>query len=317
MKHIAGTKALNVKHSVAVLGNLDGVHLGHRLLIDKAKSYAKGHHLESLVFSFNKHPSHIINDKESVPLIYTSKEKKEIIENLGIDVFVEYPFNLAVSTMEPEVFIKEVVVNQLDAKVVIVGKDYGFGINRRGDIHLLERLSKSYGFELMIIPKLTYKNRIISSTWIREELLNGQLQLVNHLLGNPFFIHGCVVKGKQFGRTMGFPTANIRPKPEKVLPPNGVYVSKVYFEDSQFYGLTNIGINPTMNGTSKVVETYILNFNKIIYGKQLKVELIQYLRKEKKFQSTDALKAQITNDKHQLMEIFNVNTCPYKSSYIQ
>lgn len=294
MEYIRGTKDFTAPPSVVVLGNFDGIHIGHRELINKANEMSKKLGLKSLVFTFNPHPSFVLANKEPVDLIYLSDEKARIIDD--IDLFVEYPYDLETAKMTPEDFLSEIVCKQLNAKVIIVGEDYRFGNKRKGDIGLLERLSTKYGYKLIAIKKVSYDNDIISSTWIRKEIKDGHIEQGNKLLGHNFSILGKVVEGKKNGRKLGFPTANIKPSKNKLLPPNGVYLSIIYVNNIKYNSITNVGTNPTLNGEEKVVETHILDFNEDIYGQEVVVELVKFIRKEKKFNSLDELKEAISEN---------------------
>ncbi|MCT4598754.1 MAG: bifunctional riboflavin kinase/FAD synthetase [Vallitalea sp.] len=294
MEYIRGTKEFTAPPSVVVLGNFDGIHIGHRELINKANEMAKKLDLKSLVFTFLPHPSFVLANKEPVDLIYLSNEKSMIINE--VDFFVEYPYNLETAKMTPEDFVSEIVCKQLNAKIIIVGEDYRFGNKRKGDINLLENLSTKYGYKLIAIKKVSYNNNIISSTWIRKEIKEGHIEQANKLLGHNFSILGKVVEGKKNGRKLGFPTANIKPSKNKLLPPNGVYLSSIYVNNIKYNSITNVGTNPTLNGEEKVVETHILDFNEDIYGQEVVVELIKFIRNEKKFNSLDELKEAISEN---------------------
>lgn len=303
MEYIKGTKEFTSSPCVVVLGNFDGIHIGHRKLICKALQLSRELGLKSLVLTFDPHPSFVLANKEPVDLIYLRCEKERILKD--IDVFVEYPYDLDTAKMTPENFVEKVIAGQLNAKYVVVGKDYRFGHKRKGDIGLLEKLSSVYGYELVTIDKIEYDGNIVSSTWIREEIKKGNITLANKLLGANFSIKGKVVEGKKNGKKFLYPTANIIPHRYKVLPPNGVYYSHIYVNNQKYHSITNIGINPTLNGQQKVVETHILDFDEDIYGQTVIVELIEFIRKEKKFNSIDELKQEITNNIKYVTDIIN------------
>ncbi|QUI22995.1 bifunctional riboflavin kinase/FAD synthetase [Vallitalea pronyensis] len=294
MEHITGTKDITSPPSVVVLGNFDGIHIGHRKLIDKALDISKTLDLKVLVFTFDPHPSFVLANKEPVDLIYLSKEKAKLLDD--VDYFVEYPYDLDTSRMTPEIFIEEVVCKGLQAKAIVVGEDYRFGYKRKGDIELLKALASKNGYQLITIKKIAYNHRIVSSTWIRHEIKKGHMEKANLLLGSNFSISGQITLGRQNGRKLGFPTANIKPNKNKLLPPNGVYLSKIYVNNIQYNSITNIGINPTLDGNETVVETHILDFNQDIYGQDVTVELLKFVRDEKKFESLHALKKEIAEN---------------------
>lgn len=307
MKHINGTKEFFLPPTVVVLGNFDGIHKGHRELINIARAYSKDFNLKSLVFTFNPHPTFLLENKKAVNLIYLSNEKKKILQDL-VDIFIEYPFDIETLKMSPEFFVDQIISKQLNAKVVVVGDDYRFGQNRKGDIHLLNELSNKYGYKLIVLNKIKYENTIISSTWIRKEILDGNMEKVTSLLGQPFCIFGEVEYGKNIGNKLGFPTANITPSSEKITPPNGVYISRVTLNNQLYESITNIGVNPTVNGQKKVIETYIFDFNGNIYGEEIKIEILKYIRNENKFESVEGLKQQINNDIMTAKKYFNDST---------
>ncbi|WP_113674802.1 bifunctional riboflavin kinase/FAD synthetase [Vallitalea guaymasensis] len=303
MEYIKDTKEFTSPPSVVVLGNFDGIHIGHRKLICKALELSRELGLKSLVLTFDPHPSFVLANKEPVDLIYLSCEKERLLSN--IDIFVEYPYDLVTAKMTPEDFIEKVICKQLNAKFVVVGNDYRFGHERKGDINLLKKLSSNYGYELITIPKIAYNNDIVSSTWIRKEIKQGNIELANKLLGENFSITGKVVEGKKNGRKFGFPTANIIPHRYKILPPNGVYYSNISVNGKKYDSITNVGVNPTLNGQKKVVETHILGFDEDIYGQVVVVEFIQFIRKEKKFNSIEELKKEVSSNIEYVTSLIN------------
>ncbi|GMQ64558.1 bifunctional riboflavin kinase/FAD synthetase [Vallitalea maricola] len=303
MEYIKDTKEFTSPPSVVVLGNFDGIHIGHRKLICKALELSRELGLKSLVLTFDPHPSFVLANKEPVDLIYLSCEKERLLSN--IDIFVEYPYDLVTAKMTPENFIEKVICKQLNAKFIVVGNDYRFGHERKGDINLLKKLSSKYGYELITIPKIAYNNNIVSSTWIRKEIKQGNIELANKLLGENFSIAGKVVEGKKNGRKFGFPTANIIPHRYKILPPNGVYYSNISVNGKKYNSITNVGVNPTLNGQKKVVETHILGFDEDIYGQVVVVEFIQFIRKEKKFNSIEELKKEVSSNIEYVTSLIN------------
>ncbi|QUH31858.1 bifunctional riboflavin kinase/FAD synthetase [Vallitalea guaymasensis] len=303
MEYIKDTKEFTSPPSVVVLGNFDGIHIGHRKLICKALELSRELGLKSLVLTFDPHPSFVLANKEPVDLIYLSCEKERLLSN--IDIFVEYPYDLVTAKMTPEDFIEKVICKQLNAKFIVVGNDYRFGHERKGDINLLKKLSSNYGYELITIPKIAYNNDIVSSTWIRKEIKQGNIELANKLLGENFSITGKVVEGKKNGRKFGFPTANIIPHRYKILPPNGVYYSNISVNGKKYDSITNVGVNPTLNGQKKVVETHILGFDEDIYGQVVVVEFIQFIRKEKKFNSIEELKKEVSSNIEYVTSLIN------------
>lgn len=295
MEYITGTTEFKLHNSAVSLGKFDGIHLGHRLLIDKVVSLKNEGYIPT-VFSFQCNPRNLFSEKD-MKIIYTEEEKKRKLEEMGVDVFVSYPFSKETASMEAVDFIREVLVEKLDAKVIVVGSDFRFGHERKGDVALLKELAGQYGYQLIIFDKVKVDNHIVSSTLIRNELLHGNIPKVNQLLGEPFSIVGEVVHGRMIGRTLGMPTTNVIPSENKILPPNGVYATKVLVEGKSFDSVTSIGYKPSVGAeTVKGVETFIFDFNDEIYGEIIEVQLYGYERPEVKFNSLEELSAQMHKD---------------------
>lgn len=304
MEKIIVDHNFNIPEVAVILGNFDGIHKGHRLLLEKAKDIAKQKDIKIALFTFEPHPSFIISNMKAKDLIYTSYEKQKLFQKENVDYYIEMPFDKSTAKMSPESFIEDILINKINAKVVIVGSDYRFGGGRAGDYRMIQKYAEIYGFEVIVLDKLEYSHQEISSTWIRELIKDGNISLANELMGRPFSITGCVQYGAQIGRSIGFPTANLIPESSKLLPPFGVYIAKVMLNDNEYLGITNIGNKPTVNGDKTTVETYILNFEKFIYDEEITVKLYKYIRPEKKFNSLDELKLQINLDVDQLVEYF-------------
>lgn len=295
MRYIWNTTDFQLQNTAVSLGKFDGFHVGHRLLIDYVTSL-KEKGLKAVTFSFFQHPSVLLSNP-SMKLIYTEEEKIKKTEELGSDFFISYPFNEEVMHTEPEEFVRTVLVEKLGAKVIAVGKDYHFGKDRAGNVAVLEQLGKKYGFKVKAFDKVMMEGEEVSSTRIRKKLLEGDMERANEMLGSPYSITGEVVYGNQIGRTLGMPTANILPSKEKLIPPNGVYASRIFVDEEMYYGITNIGYKPTVGeGNEKGVETFLFDFNESIYGKEIKVELFAYERGERKFDSLEQLKLQMERD---------------------
>lgn len=295
MKYIAGITDFKIKNSAVSLGKFDGIHLGHQLLLNKVLELKK-HGYQAVMFTFFYNPRNLFSDKE-IELIYTEEEKKYLLEQKGFDVLVSYPFTKETASMEPENFIKEVLVEKLDAKVIVVGADFCFGHKRRGNVDLLREKSKEYGYELIVFDKMKIEDQVISSSYIRSKIAEGDMEQVTKLLGRPFSIIGEVMHGRKIGRTLGFPTTNLIPPSSKLLPPNGVYASMTNINGVNYPGLTNIGNNPTVGVTpEKRVETYIFDFDSDLYGSTIEVLLYSHERPEMSFQSVEDLKNQMNKD---------------------
>lgn len=281
--------------SAVTLGKFDGLHLGHQTLLRKILERKKEGY-QAVVFTFTKPPLDLLNHKNSEVLL-TNEERRVLLERMGVDFLIEYPFTEEVAKMSPERFVKEILVDRLHAGCIAVGTDFRFGHERKGDYELLSSLGKEYGYQVQVVEKLKQGERDISSTYIKEEITRGNIEKVHELLGYPYTIMGEVLHGKKLGRTIGMPTANVIPKENKLLPASGVYASRMRIDGNYYQGVTNIGNNPTVGETSrKIAETYLFDFHKDIYGKFVEVELYAYERPEVKFHSVEELKEQVQKD---------------------
>lgn len=306
MEYIFETTEFQYHNTCVTLGKFDGLHRGHQLLLEElAKWEALGY--TSVMFTFDYHPENLFSERE-IDLIYTEEEKRILLEENGPKVLISYPFTKESASIEPEEFIRKILVEQLDAKVIVVGSDYRFGRKRRGDVTMLKQFADQFGIELIICDKLKYENEVISSTRIREELRIGHIRQVNDMLGHPFTIMGEVVHGNQIGRTLQAPTVNLLPASHKLLPPRGVYASKVIHQGKEYYAVTNIGCKPTVESNGRVgVESHILDFNQDIYGHFIQVELYEYERGEVHFQSLEELKSQLKTDIQFAKQVFTLS----------
>lgn len=294
MEYIAGTK-FQYKNSVITLGKFDGLHLGHQQLLDLVMSYKK-QGFTAIMFSFLLHPANLLSERE-FELIYTEQEKITRLKRAGIDVLVSYPFTEATRTMEPEVFIRDILVGQLDAKIIVVGNDFHFGINRKGDVAFLKKYEERYGYKVIGCEKTKWKNEVVSSSIIRKALKDGDMNKANSMLGQAYSIRGEVVHGRKLGRTIGMPTTNLIPPSNKLLPPCGVYSSKSRIDGIYYPGVTNIGYKPTIGEEEQLgVETYIFDFNENLYGKTIEVEIHTFLRPEMKFATLEELVQRMKED---------------------
>ena len=285
--HLDGPTALS-------LGKFDGIHRGHGVLLELILG-KKRQGMQAAVFTFDSPPQTLAGHGQP-ELITTNQEKQSVFEGYGIDALIECPFTEQFMHMEAEEFIRN-LIERLQVRFLAVGSDFRFGWQRKGDCQLLRQCASRYGYALQVEEKLRYKGREISSTFIREELCAGHMELVNELLGYPYFIQGKVLHGNQIGRTIGFPTINLQPSGEKLLPPFGAYVSDIRLDGKCYHGITDIGRKPTIQGISNVgVETYIFDFNENIYGETVRVDILKFLRPEQKFQDVVALKEQLAQD---------------------
>ena len=297
MKHIYGVKNIKLlESSIVILGNFDGIHIGHQKLFEAAKEIGKANKLSTVLFSFYPHPTWDLGGSPK-SLLMSREEKKSRIEQIGIDIYLEYPFSVEFGQKSAEDFVSQILVEQLNCKAVIIGNNYFFGNNKQGDVNYMKKLGSQYGFEVIVIEEVKQGGVTVSSTLIRDLLLKGDIDLANQLIGQPYTIKGTIVHGKQLGRTLGFPTVNVMPEANKVLPPNGVYITKSYLLGKVYNSLTNIGNKPTVSGKENIVETFIFDFCEDVYGQTITVELIKYLREETKFESLEALTDQMNKDK--------------------
>lgn len=280
--------------TVLSLGKFDGLHRGHELLLDSVfEKAAQG--LKAAVFTFDIPPQNMANGAKA-QVITTNKERQRLLAQRGIDYLIECPFTEDMMHMEAEQFIME-IVRRLCVKWMVVGTDFRFGYQRRGDYHMLQDYAGRYGYQLRVVQKMQHAGRDISSTYIREEIEQGNLELANELLGYPYFLEGEIVHGNQVGRAMGFPTINMQPSAEKLLPPFGVYLSEVIIDGQRYHGITNIGKKPTIHGAYPAgAETYLYQFHEDVYGKNAKVNLLHFVRPERKFDGIEALKEQLARD---------------------
>lgn len=284
--------------SVVTIGTFDGVHIGHRKILEKLIARAKEMKCESVVLSFFPHPRMVLQHDTSIKLLNTLDEKIKLMDELGIDHLIIHPFDQEFSNLSAEQFVKDLLVDQLHTQKIIIGYDHRFGKNRSADISDLIQFGAVYDFEVEQISAEEINEIAVSSTKIRSSLVNGDLETATHFLGYPYEFSGTVVQGKQLGRTIGFPTANIAIDQEyKLLPKNGVYVVKVTLENESVYGMMNIGVRPTVDGLTQTVEVFLFDFNREIYNAHLTVTVLKFIRDEEKFESLDALKTQIQNDK--------------------
>lgn len=291
------------QNTAVSLGKFDGVHIGHQKLMDCILDY-KEKGLKAVVFSFLIHPSTLLGGKE-MSLIMTEEEKKRKLDKMGVDALVSYPFSKETLSMEPEQFVKEILVDKLDAKVIAIGENFHFGHNRRGDANLLKELSAIYGYEVQVFKRVKIAGERVSSTWIRKCISEGNMEYVQKLLGEPYSLSGEVIHGQKLGRTLGMPTANVIPEKYKLLPPFGVYASKTCIDGIWYEGITNIGVKPTITEEKvKLAETFLFEYQGDLYGKEIRTDLYCFSRPEQKFNSIEELKVQMEKDCHFGKEYF-------------
>jgi riboflavin kinase/FMN adenylyltransferase len=283
------------------LGNFDGLHLGHMHLINKTVKLSKENNTKSMICTFKNHPLSVINKDICPKLIMNNDTKINILENTGIDIVDLVNFNKEFMKTTPEQFIKN-MVNFYNAKGIVVGFNYRFGYKNLGDVEMLKTYSNILGYELCVCEAISIKDEIVSSSKIRHLIAEGNITKANELLGRSHAITGDVIKGKQLGRTIGFPTVNLNYNKKYILPKGGVYYTVVEYNNDVHKAITNIGYNPTVEGGKLSVETHILNFDKQIYGEVVKINFISRIRDEVKFNTIDKLKQQLSKDKEYALE---------------
>lgn len=285
------------KKTIITLGTFDGVHLGHQAILKKLVSATENGTYESLVLTFYPHPRMVLNQEGAMHLLNTIEEKTILLEKFGIDHLIVHPFDDAFSKLSAEAFVKNILVDQLNIHKIIIGYDHRFGENRSANITDLIHFGKQYNFEVEQINAEEINEITVSSTKIRTALLDGAIELANQYLGYDYFFSGTVMKGKQLGRTIGFPTANIKlSETYKLIPKNGVYIVYSTLNNKRVYGMMNIGHNPTVGENNKTIEVHYFDVNEDLYDKIITVAFLKFIRTEEKFDSIDALKIQLNKD---------------------
>lgn len=291
------TEQFNIKEPSAVtIGNFDGIHLGHQELIKTVLSYSEAMNLKSVVFSFVPHPVEFFGRNNEFKTMFSINEKKYIIGRLGVDVLVQYPFDREFASLSPENFMS-LLVEKTNCKVLVVGENYCFGKDRIGNIDTLKKLGEERGIKVVGIPRVKIHDVRVSSTRIRGLINYGDMEKVTRLLNKPYFAIGEVVHGDERGRLMNFPTINLEPPVKKLLPPDGVYFSRVLIDGKIYAGMSNIGVNPTFDGDARKIETNIFDFNSFVYGKTAVVGFYKRIRNERKFKNMNELMKQLNEDR--------------------
>lgn len=279
------------------LGNFDGVHVGHQAIIGKTVESAHNDQRDAIVYTFDPHPRVVLHKAPDIPRITTLTERADILEHMGIDVLILAEFTKEFASQAPMEFVRNVLVEELGAREIFVGENYRFGRNRAGTPETLKDVAPEMGFKVEVVPCTNLGDERVSSSRIREHLLNGEICTANRLLGREFTLEGRVIHGHHRGKTIGFPTANIKP-PEKLTPPDGVYAAYCRVGENTYPAVMNIGSNPTFADRRVSYEVHILDFDGDLYGDTIKVYLADRLRGEAKFDSVEQLKAQIRDDIH-------------------
>jgi len=277
--------------------NADGVHIGHKAILTRVVKLAKKHDLDSVLLTFFPHPRMVLQKDSEIKLINTLEEKKALLEKIGIDHIIIQPFTQEFSRLTPMEYVRDVLVNQLNAKRIVIGYDHRFGRNRSANIEDLKEYGITYDFVVKEISAKELDEVAVSSTKIRNALNSGDITTANKYLEYHFMLGGSVVRGKGLGKQLGYPTANLKlDQSYKIVPRKGVYLTKALLKDSWVYGLTNIGTNPTVGGSEQTIETYFLNFDEDLYHQTICLEFITHIRDEEHFNSIDHLKDAIQRD---------------------
>ena len=277
--------------------------MGHRKILDKVIAEAEVRNEESVVLTFYPHPRFILNENSDLKLLNTIEEKTELLSKTGLDALIIHPFSKEFANLSAEEFVKTILVDQLHVSKIIIGYDHKFGKNRTADIHDLIQFGAKYNFEVEQITAQELDEIAVSSTKIRTALGEGNITLANNYLGYPYSLSGKVIHGNQIGRTIGFPTANIQMADTfKLIPKKGVYVVRCLIKDRLVKGVMNIGNRPTVDGTSLSIEVHLLDFDATLYGFEISVYLLDFIRDEQKFENLEALTSQIEDDKKKAIQ---------------
>ena len=288
----------STKKTILTLGTFDGVHIGHKKILKKVIQGTANEKYESLVLTFFPHPRMVLQEDSGLQLLNTIDEKIDLLAEIGLENLVIHPFDETFSRLTAEDFVKTILVDRFQVQKIIIGYDHRFGRNRTADIDDLIAFGKKYNFEVEQISVQEINEISVSSTKIRNALLEGNMTLANDYLGYAYFLTGTVVKGKQLGRTINFPTANLNIKENyKLIPQNGVYIVESTINQKTVFGMMNIGFNPTVKGQNQSIEIHYFDFDADLYEQKIRVSILQRIRSEQKFESVDLLKAQLEKDK--------------------
>lgn len=283
------------KETAVAIGKFDGVHIGHRRLLEEIQE-CKKKGLESCVFTFEPAPAVFFGFSDG-RLLTTKEEKRLLFERMGVDILVEFPLDEKTAAMSPAAFTTEVLARQMNTRFLAAGTDLSFGAGGAGNAELLRKLGPELGFQVKTIEKVCREGKEVSSTLVRTKVEAGEMQEAEQLLGMPYLVAGTVIKGNQIGRTIGFPTVNIQPGKDKLLPPNGVYFSQVRVGNRLYRAISNVGCKPTVSDKRVMgVESYLYQFEGDIYGAEIEVYLQKFRRPERKFDGIEALEAQLQED---------------------
>lgn len=283
------------KDTLLTIGVFDGVHLGHKYLISQLTEHARREGLLSGVVTFRQHPREVLSPQTRLPFLTSLTERVDLLKNEGVEVVATLSFTLELAQLSARQFVS-LLKKYLRMRGLIIGPDFALGRNREGNANFLRKLGQDMDFSVIVIPPITINGEVISSTAIRNALANGDLKRVVNLLGRSFSLQGHVTTGAGRGLELGFPTANLEINPKQAIPTDGVYATQAYIDGKAYQSMTNIGRRPTFGSNERAIETYILNYQGNLYGRELKIDIIERLRGEKQFNTTDELKKQIAED---------------------
>ncbi|MBT5290198.1 MAG: bifunctional riboflavin kinase/FAD synthetase [Flavobacterium sp.] len=309
MKIIRSITAFNSSEkTIVTIGTFDGIHIGHQKILKDLIKTAKKEGKKSVLLTFFPHPRMVLQKDNKILLLNTIEEKSGLLEKMGLDYLIIHPFSKEFSRLTALDFVRDILVNKLNTSRLIIGYDHHFGKNREGNIHQLKEYSLLYDFKVEEIPAQDIDDVSVSSTKIRTALKEGNLKTANNYLGYHYMLNGTVVSGKKLGGTIGFPTANLEIKePYKLIPKTGVYIIKTHINTVLYTGIMNIGFNPTVLGKHQTIEAHLFDFNEDLYGKEIMIEFIYFLREEHKFESVKELVVQLNIDKENAISYLSNN----------
>ena len=309
MKVIQSIAAFNSSEkTIVTIGTFDGIHIGHQKILKNLIRTANNEGKKSVLLTFFPHPRMVLQKENKILLLNTIKEKSSLLEKMGLDYLIIHPFSREFSRLTALEFVRDILVNKLNTSRLIIGYDHHFGKNREGNIHQLKEYSLLYDFKVEEIPAQDIDDVSVSSTKIRTALKEGNLKTANNYLGYHYMLNGTVVSGKKLGGTIGFPTANLEIKePYKLVPKTGVYIIKTHINTVLYTGIMNIGFNPTVLGKHQTIEAHLFDFNEDLYGKEIMIEFIYFLREEHKFKSIEELVVQLNIDKENAISYLSNN----------
>jgi riboflavin kinase/FMN adenylyltransferase len=298
------------RNAVITIGTFDGVHIGHQKIIEQLNALKSAESDVSMILTFFPHPRRVLDQSNDIKMLTTMEEKTRLLENFGLDHLIVEPFTPEFSRLTALEFVRDILVNRLSLKKLVIGYDHHFGRNREGNFEQLKEFGELYGFEVIEIPAQTIESVSVSSTKVRKAIEAGELKTANSYLGYPYRLTGDIVKGQGLGRKLNFPTINLQVEEDyKLIPAKGVYAVKVRISEKEVLGMMNIGFRPTVGGNGRTIEIHLLDFKGDLYGQRLQVDVLDRLRDEQKFESVEALTAQLKIDEENTrLALSNMNS---------